>query len=174
LQSHKQFFFKVLFQLSKYDNIQFTESKNFQEIQTNNEEECAMYCLQSNFCDHFVYRPLDPTKVSQKNCNLAKNNYENLVDCRLDSICANLASCKLFLFFKNCSSNNLIKTLKMKDEKNIKNNSVSISILPNVTYRFRIQLKDKIHNWTNLEETKQINCNILFDLFKYLNDIFSK
>ena len=89
--------FKVLFQLSKFDNIQFTSNKNIVEIQTSNEEECAMHCLQSSFCNHFVYRTLDPTKIStQKNCNLATNTYENLIDCRLDSICANLASCKYF------------------------------------------------------------------------------
>ena len=94
-----------------------------------------MHCLQSNFCDHFVYRTMDPTKTGQKNCHLAINTHENLIDCRLDSICADLASY----------------------EKNIKNNSVSISILPNVTYKFRIQLKDEIYNWTNLEETVSVN-----------------
>ncbi len=95
-----------------------------------------MHCLQSNFCDHFVFRQMDSIKTSaQKNCHLATNTNENLIDCRLDSVCADLASY----------------------EKNIQNNSVSISLLPNVTYKFRIQLKDKFFNWTNLLETDPIN-----------------
>jgi hypothetical protein len=101
-----------------------------------------MHCLQSSFCDHFVYRIMDPTRSSiQKNCHLTVNTHENLINCRLDSICANLASY----------------------ENNIKNNSVSISILPNVTYKFRIQLKDEVFNWTNLEETAAINSKIFFN-----------
>ena len=72
-----------------------------------------------------------------------------MIDCRLDSICATLASYK----------------------ENIKNNSVSIPILPNVTYKFRLQLKDELFNWTNLEETANINRefiqNLMINKFNY-------
>jgi hypothetical protein len=44
----------------------------------------------------------------------------------------------------------------MKVEKNVKNNSVSIHVLPNKTYKFKLQLKDKFTNWTDVEETQNI------------------
>lgn len=43
-----------------------------------------------------------------------------------------------------------------KVEKNVKNNSVSIHVLPNKTYKFKLQLKDKFTNWTDIEETQNI------------------
>ena len=48
---------------------------------------------------------------------------------------------------------------KNKDEKHVQNDTLSIFILPNITYKFKIQLKDKLLNWTDEEETEPINCN---------------
>jgi hypothetical protein len=37
-------------------------------------------------------------------------------------------------------------------------------ILPNVTYKFKIQMKDKFLNWTNEEETEPITSLFLLNL----------
>lgn len=46
------------------------------------------------------------------------------------------------------------------DEKHIKDNTVSIQVLPNITYRFKIQIKDKYVNWTDEIETAPITCKL--------------
>jgi hypothetical protein len=152
----------VLFELSNFDNTKFSSLQTRDEIYTNTEEECAIACLQRNYCEHFVfYKSLEPSnsniKVSKrKNCILASNTNDNLITCRLDSICANLLSCNnlifissIFVIFYNFCS--------ISVDNHIQNNSFTISILPNTTYKFKIQLKDKFLNWTNEQETELIS-----------------
>jgi hypothetical protein len=85
----------VLFELSNYDNIKLSSSVISEEIIAANDDECAMACLQRNFCDHFVFiRSIPPLKSSKKkNCYLAVNTNENIFPCRFDSVCAFLSPC---------------------------------------------------------------------------------
>lgn len=124
----------LLFDLTKYDNIKLNFKKY--ELFTSNEDECAMACLQKSFCDHFVFkRSFEPyLSTTKKNCQLATNNYENIMPCSYDSICASLSPY----------------------EKHIQNNSFSIVVQPNKTYKFKLQLRDKYSNWTDIQETQSI------------------
>jgi len=66
------------------------------------------------------------------------------------SLKTSLTKKKLFIY--------IFKKNNYKVEKNVKNNSVSIHVLPNKTYKFKLQLKDKFTNWTDVEETQNIFC----------------
>ena len=127
----------LLFELSNYDNIRFNSLIVYEEILTNNEDECAMACLQKNYCEHFVFvRSIEFYKGSKKkNCRLAANTNDNIIPCRFDSLCATLSPY----------------------ESHVSNNTLNILVLPNLTYRFKIQLKDKLLNWTDVEETAPIS-----------------
>jgi hypothetical protein len=87
----------VLFELSKYDNVPLRGARDFEEMVTINEDECALNCLQKSFCDHFVFiKSIEPSKISKrKNCQLAANTNNNFFPCRYDLTCANLSPCKI-------------------------------------------------------------------------------
>jgi hypothetical protein len=93
----------VLFDLSSYDNIKLSLKTNFEETITNNEDECALACLQKTYCNHFVYiRSFEPYLNSKKkNCQLSSNSDVNIMPCRYDSICANLSPCKFLVSLSN-------------------------------------------------------------------------
>ena len=82
-----------------FDNTKFSGQLSREEIMTNNEDECATACLQKNYCEHFVfYKSLEPINTNnriqkRKNCVLSANSNDNIISCRLDSICANLLQC---------------------------------------------------------------------------------
>jgi hypothetical protein len=92
-------FKQVLFDVSQYDNTRFSLQQNFQETTAENDDDCALKCLENEFCDHFVFiRSVEPysTKPNGKNCKLAKNNNENIIRCKYDSLCATLSSCNFY------------------------------------------------------------------------------
>lgn len=138
-QSYKFVNKYLLFELSNYDNIRFNNLIVYEEIVSNNEDECAMACLQKNHCEHFVFvRSVEFYKGSKKkNCRLASNTNDNIIPCRFDSLCATLSPYENHVF----------------------NDTLNILILPNITYKFKIQLKDKLLNWTDFIETEPINRN---------------
>lgn len=155
----------LLFEISNFDNIKFSNQKQIEEIVATNEDECAMSCLKKSYCDHFIFiRSIEPFRNSKKkNCQLATNTHENIMPCRYDSLCANLSPCIYFNFYINLFNPLIILKFpkpKNKDEKHVQNDTLSIFILPNITYKFKIQLKDKLLNWTDEEETEPINCNV--------------
>jgi len=100
------FLLKVLFDLSSYDNIKLSLKNNFEETITNNEDECALACLQKTYCNHFVYiRSFEPYLNSKKkNCQLSSNSDVNIMPCRYDSICANLSPCKFTSLYSKTHS----------------------------------------------------------------------
>lgn len=62
----------MLFDVSQYDNTRFALSQNFQETRAENDDDCALKCLQNEFCDHFVFiRSIEPygTKPNGKTVN---------------------------------------------------------------------------------------------------------
>ena len=53
-------------------------------------------------------------------------------------------------------------------EKHVQNDTINILILPNITYRFKIQLKDKHLNWTDVEETEPIMSKLYYNsIYKF-------
>lgn len=93
----KLMIYLVLFELSKYDYVPIRAGRDYEEITTMNENECAMNCLQRSYCDHFVFiKSVELSKGSKKkNCQLAAaNTNNNFFLCRYDLTCANLSPCK--------------------------------------------------------------------------------
>lgn len=172
----------MLFELSKFDNARLASARDSEDITTTNEDECAMSCLQKSFCDHFVFiRSIEPFRSSKrKNCRLVTNSHDDLFPCRYDLICANLSPCKIpfhfvsfSIFFNLAKTYSIFKT-PFEVEKHVQNNTINVLILPNITYRFKIQLKDKYLNWTDVEETDPIFSNIISLFFKFIKIRFKK
>ncbi|CAF0715506.1 unnamed protein product [Brachionus calyciflorus] len=140
------------FESSKWDSPVFTFTKENKFYNTSSEEECANECIQLSYCNFFVYKPqFDPNERVSTNCRVTSKSSDGLFPCPKFSSCQNL---------KN-------------PETYTSNDTVNITILPNSTYRFKLQLRDKYLNWTDALETEAITIPLNIEIEKFGSETVS-